>query len=385
MSDFILTKDQNTAISGIKGFIADPTRKTFLLDGSAGTGKTTMLKSISELGTTVICALTNKATNVLRDKGFPKATTLDRVIKQSIYSPITRPPTPEEITFYKESGIESPEVITVPNYEKVDSEETGLLVVVDEASMTSEANFQDLLGLYPKVIYVGDRFQLPPVEGSQWFQTASPDVTLSEIVRTVAGSEITQLANFVRKQSPEWKKHDWQTEVSMVSRYEPRAVDNALLNADIVLAHKNATCDTMNCRIRHLRGLEMLHDQTQPQKGDTLLAWEANKKNEIVKSEIYGVLHSNPTNGGYFVRLALPREPVVNVSKATLREQKSEIIVPNTLRFSFAHCITAHKSQGSEWDDVVVLAYDHAVKWPDHWNWIYTAVTRAKKHLSVII
>jgi exodeoxyribonuclease-5 len=386
INDFIPTQDQNTAIEQIKRFIGDPTRKTFLASGSAGTGKTTLLKLISELGgTCIICAPTNKAVSVLRSKGFPKATTLDRVLNKSIYAPIQRPPNPEEVEFYKESALDLPATITEESYEKVANEETGLLVLVDESSMTNEAAFQALIGLYTKVIFIGDGFQLAPVEGNKWFQSADPDVTLTEIVRTAAHSEITRLANFVRKRSPEWRKHDWQTEVTMIDRHNHGAVDKALQHADIVLAHKNSTCDEMNCRIRDLRGLELLHDQTQPQKGDMLLAWETNKQHKIVKSEIYGVLKSNPTNGGYFVKLDIPTEPVVNISKANLREQKTDVVVANTLRFSFAHCITTHKSQGSEWDDVVVLAYDHAVKFDDHWNWIYTAVTRAKKHLTVII
>ena len=53
--------------------------------------------------------------------------------------------------------------------------------------------------------------------------------------------------------------------------------------------------------------------------------------------------------------------------------------------FSFAHCITGHKSQGSEWDNVVVLACDKALKHEDYWNWLYTSCTRAKKHLTVIV
>lgn len=52
-------------------------------------------------------------------------------------------------------------------------------------------------------------------------------------------------------------------------------------------------------------------------------------------------------------------------------------------RFEYAYAITAHKSQGSEWNNVVVFD-DSNVFGKDGKNWLYTAITRAKKKLVII-
>jgi tRNA(Met) C34 N-acetyltransferase TmcA len=193
------TADQARAITEIELFLTDPDRKSFTITGAAGTGKTTMLRFLSDLGRKpVICAPTNKATNVLRSKGFKKATTLDRVLNKSVYVPVSRAPTAEELNYYERHQIEAPSAIIEDTYEKVDSEDAGLLVICDEASMTNIDECARLIDLYSKVIFVGDSFQLTPVEGEAWFQVIEPDVTLTEIVRTAALSEVTQIVNLMR-------------------------------------------------------------------------------------------------------------------------------------------------------------------------------------------
>lgn len=386
---FELTEDQTAAYDKIKQFLADPERKSFVLDGPAGSGKTTLIRILKDAlpDKVVICALTNKAVAVLRAKGFKNATTLDRVLNKSVYNPIIRPPTAQEIEYYTENELPIPAMIEEEDYEKLPADGAGTVVCVDEASMTNEVEFTRLINMYQKVIFVGDAFQLPPVEGTKWFQTAEPDVRLYKVVRTGEGSEITTLANMIRRKSPEWKKRDWKCEVTILNRNDRTAVEKALKDANITLAHKNITCDDFNFKIRDIRGL-FVNDMNWvvPQKGDVLLAWECikGKGADIYKSEIYPVLKAFPLNGGFRVQLEGITE-LIAISKANLMEQKTEITVAHLHRFSFACCITAHKSQGSEWDHVVVLAYDHATKWPDHYNWLYTACTRAKKHLTVVI
>ena len=51
-------------------------------------------------------------------------------------------------------------------------------------------------------------------------------------------------------------------------------------------------------------------------------------------------------------------------------------------RFEFAYAVTCHKAQGSEYDFVVVL--DESGYFEDGKQWLYTAVTRAKKRLIVV-
>jgi exodeoxyribonuclease-5 len=52
-------------------------------------------------------------------------------------------------------------------------------------------------------------------------------------------------------------------------------------------------------------------------------------------------------------------------------------------RFEFAYAITCHKSQGSEFDFVVV--FDESWAFQEEQNkWLYTAITRAKEKLLII-
>jgi exodeoxyribonuclease-5 len=387
MQDITLTKDQSNAIALVNDFLPDPVKKSFTVSGPAGTGKTTLLRQIKDrlADRTVICAPTNKAVSVLRSKGFEKATTLDKVLNLSAYNPIIRPPTAQEIAYYQEHELDIPTAIEEERYSKIDNTDGGVLVCVDEASMTSEEQHNRLTNLFQKVVFVGDGYQLPPVEGDAWFQQITPDVTLNEVVRTAAQSEITQVANLIRRRSPEWRTRDWQAEVSIVSRHDKQSVDEALLNAGIVLCHKNDTCDLMNLKVRELRNLIQERDPYKPVKDDKLLSWVTDKKTGLIKSEIYDVAKAYPLNGGYRVKLEGVRTDYVDVKKAALIQQKSDLYVSKLFKMSYAHAITVHKSQGSEWQSVVVLVYDHATKFTDHWNWLYTACTRAKQHLTIIV
>jgi exodeoxyribonuclease-5 len=50
---------------------------------------------------------------------------------------------------------------------------------------------------------------------------------------------------------------------------------------------------------------------------------------------------------------------------------------------AFAYAITAHKSQGSEWRDVLVVD-ESKVFGLDAKRWLYTAATRAREHLAIV-
>ena len=250
--------------------------------------------------------------------------------------------------------------------------------------MTSENDYSRLIDLYNKVVFIGDSFQLAPVEGDEWFQKAEPDVVLNQIVRTAQNSEVTQVASLIRKQNPEWKKNDWHNEVTIIPRINCTQIGEAMNNADIVLAHKNDTCNNINWLIRDLRGL-IGDDPFKPQPGEPLLSWESQKDLGLIRSEVYEVVKSFPISAGYRVNLKGMRKEYFDINRANLKNQKTDIVVKDMLKFSYAHCITGHKNQGSEWDNVVVLAYDHAVKFTDHWSWFYTICTRAKTHLTIVI
>ena len=57
----------------------------------------------------------------------------------------------------------------------------------------------------------------------------------------------------------------------------------------------------------------------------------------------------------------------------------------NALRAKFGYAVTCHKAQGGEWEHVfVVCPSDRNVLSAGYFRWLYTAVTRAKRHLYMI-
>ena len=53
--------------------------------------------------------------------------------------------------------------------------------------------------------------------------------------------------------------------------------------------------------------------------------------------------------------------------------------------FDYGYVISVHKSQGSEWDKVVLFE-QRTPKWDDKYyaKWLYTAITRSRKNLFII-
>jgi exodeoxyribonuclease-5 len=52
--------------------------------------------------------------------------------------------------------------------------------------------------------------------------------------------------------------------------------------------------------------------------------------------------------------------------------------------FDYGYVITAHKSQGSEFERVMVIEEGRNI-WQENWNrWLYTAVTRSQSELLIV-
>jgi exodeoxyribonuclease-5 len=51
--------------------------------------------------------------------------------------------------------------------------------------------------------------------------------------------------------------------------------------------------------------------------------------------------------------------------------------------FDFGYVLTVHKSQGSQWDDVVL--FDESFAFREHaQRWLYTGITRAAKRIRIV-
>ena len=188
-----LTRDQTMALQEILDFITNPKRKAekcYLLTGSAGTGKTflvsyiySVLKSNYNIAFT---ASTNKAANVLQ------ATYESQYNTDSTAGIEDKNDTSANFyTIHKfmnsSRGIDKNGEAYFKFSEGKKGTKTADVVFVDEVSMISEVLAGQIEGLkkYKKIIFIGDRAQLPPVNEteSKIFSWQIKHSNLTEIVR----------------------------------------------------------------------------------------------------------------------------------------------------------------------------------------------------------
>ena len=185
--DIKLTKDQLLALQEIIDFITNPKRKAekfYLLTGSAGTGKTflvsyiySILKANYDIAFT---ASTNKAVNVLQamyEKQHKKDSTKETTSVQ--FYTIHR--------FMNSNRAIDKNGEAYFKFTEGKKAKKSDVVFVDEISMIPEILAQQLevLKKYKKVVLIGDRAQLPPVNEteSKLFGWKIKQSNLIEIVR----------------------------------------------------------------------------------------------------------------------------------------------------------------------------------------------------------
>ena len=184
---FLLNSQQLEALQKIDNFITSKKEKIHLLEGYAGTGKTTVITQLFSSRKffkkdIVFAATTNKAVSVLQNmfgskfehvefKTIHKLCKIKRKINDN-----------GDIEFNLN---ESPEMFkknkkTIFNYD---------IIIIDECSMISQKILTLLVGyssrIRGKIIFVGDRYQLPPVNEniSEVFKIPMTISKLSKIVR----------------------------------------------------------------------------------------------------------------------------------------------------------------------------------------------------------
>jgi ATP-dependent exoDNAse (exonuclease V) alpha subunit len=147
-----LNQDQLNLIETLKEFWKNPSKKNFLLSGQAGVGKTTCVRYFLDyVGTDCVCltAPTNKATKVLR-----KTTNKSQYTYKTIYSLLG-------LSLQANGSVKELTDLGFDNAGHYD------LVVIDEASMLKQEVLDylhkktALTGT--KILMIGDREQLPPV------------------------------------------------------------------------------------------------------------------------------------------------------------------------------------------------------------------------------
>jgi exodeoxyribonuclease-5 len=266
------------------------------------------------------------------------------------------------------------------------------LIVLDEVSMVGPEMAADLLAFGKPILVLGDPGQLPPIKGEGAFTNVEPDVMLTEIHRQAGESAILRLATMARHgEAIPYGSHDdhvWKMRRSDVA-------PDQLLRGGQVICGRNATRIHLNSAMRHAAGFTNVHPQGCGEKIICL-------KNR----------HDLGLVNGMFVSLADVRnEGPLDFSATVTTEDGLAIggrqrfykghyddhVTPDPDRFRrdwkqmrglietvWGYAITAHKSQGSSWPNVIVYDDGLGRTAEDRNRWLYTAITRAEQGLVLL-
>lgn len=408
-----LTKGQEEALVAIRDL-----KKAFqegggigVISGYAGTGKTTLIKVIAqENPKQFVLTPTGKAAVRVREAAGVRAMTIHRWL----YEPIEDKET-GEFTFKLREEVELP---------------PSSLLIIDEASMVSYNVFKDLYSLAKEhqlnIVFIGDGFQLPPVE----FETAKQDfsvlsevfpsdfrIHLTEVLRQALDSPIIQVSMRLREgdmfaleglgsiphadlevvAAQIWEDsgatvvHRNQTRHQINNGLRKRfgfPVDQLQKREPLLVVKNNYMLDIYNGEIvtvqsspQSLEGAVAVADRYKNASifSDYLLADIENAQIVFSDVEVFGKLNDvrqGPIRktGNRIIDRHYPRE----------EDDDSIDLRPRFLHANLGYALTAHKAQGSEFADVlVVIEPSVRLHHLEGRRWAYTAVTRGKKRVRL--
>ncbi len=363
--------------------------RVMVLTGGPGTGKTTTLRGMIALFEALnyrieLCAPTGRAAKRMSQVCQRQARTIHRLLEVQ----------PGSGAFAHNGS----------NPLKCD------VLIIDEMSMVDSLLFEALLEALPfgsRLIMVGDADQLPSVGAGNVLADlvrsgTVPTVALTKIFRQAKSSMIVTTAHeinagerpelenngdlfFISKKTPQGTL---DAAIEMIVNRIPRRYGWSVMDGlQVIIPTRKTLTGTMNVNslIRELvnpdqpgRTSLTHHDQIF-REGDKVMQVRNNYDLPVTTSE--GKEEAGVFNGDIGIILGIyPREKQVKVQFedriATYGYDQLDELEP-------AYAITVHKSQGSEFD-AVVLVLGEMTPLLQYRNLLYTAVTRAKKLLVIV-
>jgi len=363
--------EQDAALKAVSDWLkAKPGRGRapliFRLFGYAGTGKTTLAKHIAESadGKVLFAAFTGKAAMVMRSKGCQGATTIHSLIYRPLESSTATP----SFTLWDDAPASK-----------------AKLIVIDECSMVDAELGRDLKSFGVPLLVLGDPAQLPPIQGGGFFTDAPPDAMLTEVHRQAQNDPIVRMSMAIREGRTLEIGQFGDSEVVRRDALDPDRV----MSADQVLVGRNNTRRAYNMRVRQKQHIE----DPLPVAGDKLVCLRNNRKKALFNGGLWRVKSRAQSKSKIVTMRLSPDEDFGGrVTKVSVRadcfsggiedipwEQRKPYD-----EFDYGYVLTVHKSQGSQWDDVVL--FDESFAFQDsRARWLYTGITRAAKRLSVVV
>ncbi len=442
------THDQRVALASIADFLVDPRKEaTFVLQGYAGTGKTTIIRSLVKALPSlnlkvVLLAPTGRAAKVMAQYASTRAFT----IHKAIYIPRRMPGGGMAFTIRPNRAVNT-------------------LFVVDEASMISDASIdsglsrssllEDLiefvgLGSGNKLMFIGDKAQLPPVhyDRSPALDKATLEgygrevhqALLREVMRQSEKSGVLRNATVLRSlQEENPDKVILQNNADVHRLYDGYMIEEALNTANndgvdevVVITRSNKRANLYNRQIRsrvHWREDKIASgDYLMVVKNNYFWLPNSHKAGFIANGDVAEVLqirNEMSIHGLTFVdaTLRLPDYPdeedfeaklmldVLDLEGPSLNREAYERLfqgvwedyadIPtkakrmekvkndpflNALQVKFSYAVTGHKAQGGQWKHVFIEHpwLSDGTTDLEYLRWLYTAITRSSDQVYLL-
>lgn len=401
-----LTNGQEQAMEMVGRLLKVEHPEFAILSGYAGTGKSFLIKKITEAyGPPVVITPTGKAALRVREmSGLPAST-----IHRWLYDVSESQETGELVCKRKDVA-----ALAIPHND---------LIIVDEASMVSESVWNDIWtairNTCAKILLVGDPFQLPPVTKLKdtpftVFKLETDfRVSLTEVCRQALDSPIIRTSMALRKN--EMDAMDAMEELGSIDYTDVPKTFAEIQRSKAVICHRNVTRQELNRDVRALLGRGPEIEPGEPLlvlannyridrfNGEVLEfgGWQEAPGSSIAVRDRWKNISGNISYGVAQIendQAILSPEEVWGKTfgmgeKVLARAGRSYIKKtfdlgeesPSHLNANLGYALTCHKSQGSEWDEVIViiepsLRMPYSYEWR---RWVYTALTRAKESVKV--
>ncbi|MBQ0135466.1 MAG: ATP-dependent RecD-like DNA helicase [Oscillospiraceae bacterium] len=380
-----------------EAIITAASKGVLILTGGPGTGKTTTVNGILELFehdglNVVLCAPTGRAAQRMSEITGKEASTIHRLLEAERTGD-------DRMSFCKNEN------------DPIDAD----VVIVDELSMVDVVLFSALLSALPlgcRLIMVGDTDQLPPVgAGSVLHDLLEsgllPVVELSEVFRQAMQSLIVSNAHrIVHGEEPELSRVDNDffhmerqsgsivagTIIDLYKDRLPKAYGyDSVKDIQVLCPTKKGDCGTANLNrllqeainppakgkneYKNMVRIFREGDKVMQVKNNYNIQWiKKNGKGKAIKGE--GIF-----NGDTGIILEIDRR--AGTMKINFDGREALYPAETVKELELAYAMTVHKSQGSEFEAVIMPVVDVP---PNlcYRNLFYTAVTRARKKMITI-
>lgn len=389
----VLSGMQNEAVDKIVDWYKVPINprdvrsNIFYLAGYAGTGKTSIVAFIMDaLGFSYsdVCfgTYTGKAALVLSDNIGQKVSTIHSLCYELVDDFLNEKSNKVEMVF---------------QFRKNSPVKKSKLLVLDEVSMVNKDIMADLLKFGVKILVLGDPFQLAPVEGDAYFnEEYTPDFFLTEIHRQALENPIIMLSQQVRLGN---RIAFGQYGDSVLKISYDDATSDLWLQADQVIVGTNKTRRSRNNWFRQELGYTEKNSKF-PVVGDRLIClrnrWDDGMVNGmmLVATSDANVAHdresfklsfaqdSNSDDKLRFTNMNCSSSEVLGGIKLRMPYWEQKKLV----NIDYSYAITCHKSQGSQYDDVLFEdeGFGSWLNDNTYYRHLYTAMTRTAKNLIIV-